>query len=154
MTTPPGESLIGSDRMRRHSMPEDEGRQPTGRCILVVDDENDILLLIRTALQTAGHEVLTATNGPDALEQLRETKPDLIILDIMMPGQSGLDVLAEIKEDEETATIPVIMLTGLSDKHKIQSALDHGAEYYIVKPFEYNDLLGKVDLAMESLGGL
>jgi CheY-like chemotaxis protein len=135
-------------------MPEDEGPQPTGRCILVVDDENDILLLIRTALQSAGHEVLTATNGPDALEQLRESKPDLVILDIMMPGQSGLDVLAEIKEDEETATIPVIMLTGLSDKHKIQSALDHGAEYYIVKPFEYNDLLGKVDLAMESLGGL
>lgn len=135
-------------------MATEEGPKPSGRRILVVDDENDILLLIRTALQSAGHEVVTASNGPDALELLRENKPNLIILDIMMPGKSGLDVLDEIKMHEETATIPVIMLTGLSDKHKIQAALDHGAEYYIVKPFEYNDLLGKVDLAMESLGGL
>ena len=127
---------------------------PKGRRIVVVDDEADILLLVRTALQSAGHEVATASNGQDGLDLIRELRPDLVILDIMMPDKSGLHVLREIKANDTTAAIPVIMLTGLSERAKIQEALDQGAEYYMVKPFEYNDLLGKVDLAMENLEGL
>jgi DNA-binding response OmpR family regulator len=127
---------------------------PSGRKIIVADDENDILLLVRTALQSAGHEVLTATDGQAALEIIREVKPDLAILDIMMPGKTGIDVLQEMKADPEIGAIPVIMLTGLSQREKIQTALDTGADYYIVKPFEYNDLLSKVDLAMEGIEGL
>lgn len=125
---------------------------PSGRKIVVADDETDIQLLVRTALSSAGHEVHTASNGQDAVDLVRETNPDLIILDIMMPIKTGLQALEEIKADESLAAIPVIMLTGLSDKLKIQTALDLGAEYYIVKPFEYNDLLGKVTIAMEGLG--
>ncbi|NUP90056.1 MAG: response regulator [Candidatus Sumerlaeia bacterium] len=123
--------------------------KPSGHRIVVVDDESDILLLVRTALQSAGHDVSTASNGQDGLELIREIRPDLIILDIMMPGKTGLDVLKEVKGDETLAAIPVIMLTGVSERAKIQAALDGGAEYYMVKPFEYNDLLGKVEMAME-----
>lgn len=128
--------------------------QPAGARIVVVDDENDILLLVRSALQSVGHEVFTASNGLDALELVREVAPQLIVLDIMMPGMSGLEVLDALKAEEATATIPVIMLTGLSDKAKIQTALDKGAEYYIMKPFEYNDLLGKVAIAMQGTDAL
>jgi two-component system alkaline phosphatase synthesis response regulator PhoP len=132
----------------------DEKAPARGHRILAADDENDILLLIRTALESAGHRVMTASNGMDALELIQEEKPDLIILDLMMPGMSGLEVLKKIKADETLGPTPVIMLTGISERDKIQEALDGGAEYYIVKPFEYNDLLGKVDLAMEGVDGL
>ncbi len=131
-----------------------EGPKPSGRRIVVADDENDILMLIRTALQSDGHEVIAASNGADAIDAVREVTPDLAILDIMMPEKSGIEVLQEMKSDDALGTIPVIMLTGLSDKEKIQAALDLGADYYIVKPFEYNDLLGKVNMAMKGLEGL
>jgi CheY-like chemotaxis protein len=122
--------------------------------IVVADDENDILLLLRTALTSAGYTVHTATNGVEAIERVREIRPDLVILDIMMPEKSGLDALIELKADEDLGAISVMMLTGLSDRSKIQTALDNGAEYYIVKPFEYNDLLGKVAMAMQGVEGL
>lgn len=117
--------------------------------ILAVDDEPDVLLIVRTALQSEGFEVSTASNGPDALESARENPPDLVILDVMMPGMSGFEVLAELKSDEGTAEIPVIMLTGLSDRTKIQEAITGGVTYYVVKPFEFEDLIAKVNEALD-----
>jgi DNA-binding response OmpR family regulator len=146
--------LISASEAQRRPFMTDDSPAPSGARVVVIDDENDILLLVRTALQSAGHEVLTAMSGADGLDLIREVTPDLIILDIMMPDKSGLEVLQELKADEKTGSIPVIMLTGLSDKEKVQTALDQGAEYYIVKPFEYNDLLGKVTMAMEGIDGL
>lgn len=117
--------------------------------ILVVDDEADVVLIIKTTLQAEGYEVASATSGKDALEEAFETRPDLIVLDVMMPGMTGFDVLRELKANEKTATVPVVMLTGVSDKKKIQEALESGIDYYVVKPFDFDDLLSKIKQALE-----
>lgn len=117
--------------------------------ILAVDDEPDVLLIVRTALQSEGYDVETAANGPDALELAKANPPDLVILDVMMPGMTGFDVLRELKSDDKTSRVPVIMLTGLSDRSKIQEALSSGTDYYIVKPFDFEDLFSKVNQALE-----
>ncbi|AXA37460.1 MAG: hypothetical protein KatS3mg130_0080 [Candidatus Sumerlaea sp.] len=116
--------------------------------ILAVDDENDLLLIVKTALSNEGYFVITATNGYDALALAEDERPDLIILDIMMPEMSGFEVLQALRQNEATERIPVIMLTGLSDREKIRDALSSGIDYYIVKPFELNDLVSKVKLAI------
>jgi CheY-like chemotaxis protein len=121
-----------------------ENRRPR---ILAVDDENDILLILRTSLKDE-YEVETASSGPEALTKIDENLPDLVILDMMMPEMDGIEVLEEIRRMPMTASTPVIFLTGISDKAKIREALDKGTQYYIVKPFNYNDLLSKVAIAL------
>ncbi len=116
--------------------------------ILAVDDEPDVLLIVQTGLEVEGFDVVTARNGREALEQARAEKPDVILLDVMMPEMDGFEVLGKLKEDDDTAMIPVIMLTGVSEKSKIQNALMGGTEYYIVKPFEFDELLNKVRQAL------
>lgn len=123
------------------------------RKILAVDDEQDLLLIIKTALFSEGYEVFTASNGPDGLALAKEKRPDLVILDIMMPEMNGFEVLKKLREMKETESIPVIMLTGLSEKPKMRLALDSGIEYYIVKPFEFHDLLSKVKIAIADAEG-
>ncbi|MDX2175434.1 MAG: response regulator [Candidatus Sumerlaeia bacterium] len=120
--------------------------------ILAVDDENDILLILRTALKDE-YEVLTASNGPDALHTIESEKPELVILDMMMPDMDGLEVLQEIRRMESSATIPVIFLTGVSDRAKIREALDKGTNYYIVKPFDCTELSNKVGFALKESKG-
>ncbi len=117
--------------------------------ILVVDDEPDVLMIVQTGLEAEGYDVVTATNGPDALETAQRECPKLILLDVMMPGMDGFEVLAKLKEGEATCQIPVIMLTGLSDKTKIQQALVSGIDYYVVKPFDFEDLTTKVRTALD-----
>lgn len=116
--------------------------------ILAVDDESDVLMILKTALQSEGFEVETAGNGPDGLALAREMRPDLILLDVMMPGMTGFDVLREIKADDSICTTPVIMLTGMSERKRIQEALAGGIDFYVVKPFEFHDLLNKVNQAL------
>jgi two-component system, sensor histidine kinase and response regulator len=128
----------------RAAFPADCEHQPMAKRILAVDDEVDVLLIVKTALQSEGYDVETATNGSDALAMARDNPPDLVLLDIMMPGMTGFDVLRSLKNEERTSTVPVIMLTGVSERRKMQEALMSGTEYYIVKPFEFHDLLGKV----------
>lgn len=118
--------------------------------ILVVDDESDVLLIVKTGLQAEGYDVLTASNGPDGLAAAKESSPDLILLDIMMPGMDGFETLQKLKEDDETCAIPVIMLTGLSERAKIQQALVSGIQFYVVKPFEFEDLVQKVRTALNA----
>ena len=117
--------------------------------ILVIDDENDILLIIKSALHEEGFDVTTANNGYDGLALAEDASPDLIILDIMMPEMDGFEVLQQLKENEKTAQIPVVILTGMSSKDKIREALNKGIDYYIVKPFEYRDLVSKVQIAID-----
>ena len=117
--------------------------------VLVVDDENDILLIIKSALHEEGYDVTTANNGYDGLALAEDASPDLIILDIMMPEMDGFEVLQQLKENEKTAQIPVVILTGMSSKDKIREALNKGIDYYIVKPFEYQDLVSKVKIAID-----
>jgi CheY-like chemotaxis protein len=114
----------------------------------VVDDEPDVLLIVKTGLQAEGYDIVTATNGRDALARAAEEKPDLIILDVMMPIMDGFETLTKLKQDEALGAIPVIMLTGLSEKSKIQQALISGIEFYLVKPFEFDDMVQKVRTAL------
>lgn len=117
--------------------------------VLAVDDESDVLLIVKTALQAEGYNVFTAPDGADALKTAHDEKPDLILLDVMMPGMDGFEVLTKLREDEVTRDIPVIMLTGLSERERMRSAIASGTKYYIVKPFEFQDLISKVRLAIE-----
>ncbi len=123
------------------------------KTIVAIDDENDVLLIIKTALMSEGYTVHTATNGFDALTLINEKKPDLILLDLMMPDMDGFTVVDKLKEKSTTSDIPVIILTGISERRKIRELLDKGIKYYIVKPFEYQDLISKVKLAIEETTG-
>lgn len=120
----------------------------TKKTVLVVDDESDVLLIVKTALLSEGYHVLTATNGPDALTIAMDNALDLMILDIMMPEMNGFEVLQRLRETPKTESLPVIMLTGVVDKTNMRHALDQGIVYYITKPFEFQDLLSKVKIVI------
>lgn len=103
--------------------------------ILVVDDEPDVRTLCRVNLEYEGYKVVEASNGSDAFQRLNERRPDLILLDLMMPQMDGWEVMRRLKEDESTAAIPVILLTARADDDSQLKALDEGVLDYITKPF-------------------
>lgn len=112
--------------------------------VLVVDDEHDILELIRYNLEKEHFGVRTVETGEDALRVARETKPDLIILDIMLPGMNGTEVCKRLKSAEETRNIPVLMLTAKSSSSDVVNGLELGADDYVTKPFIPSVLLARV----------
>ena len=116
------------------------------KSILVIDDNDDIRGLLSLVLQKEGYEVLEAAGGSEALIKINESKPDLILLDVMMPGLSGLEVLATIRESREKkiSEVPVIMITAKSTTDDIDAAIELGANSYIVKPFRPANLVEKV----------
>ena len=118
--------------------------------VLAVDDEEDILTIIRHNLEREGHRVLTAPNGDRALEIVREEQPDVVVLDVMMPGTDGWGVLNRIKaEREDLATIPVLMLTArAADEDRIRGGIE-GAIRYLTKPFSPRDLCSEVAAALQ-----
>lgn len=103
--------------------------------ILVIDDEPDVRTLCRVNLEWKGYKVVEASNGSDAFQRLNEGRPDLILLDLMMPQMDGWEVMRRLKEDESTASIPVILLTARADDDSQLKALDEGVLDYITKPF-------------------
>lgn len=116
--------------------------------ILAVDDEPPILELLRYNLEKDGYRVITAGNGDDALRAAQKDPPDLILLDLMMGGMSGLDVCRKLKADPATAGIPVIMVTARSEDSDIVVGLELGAEDYITKPFSPKVMLARVHAAL------
>ena len=112
--------------------------------ILVIDDELDMLMAIKLRLEASGYEVATATDGLEGLNAARKLKPDLIILDIMLPKMNGYKVSRFLKFDEEYKHIPVIMLTALSGDEDRTTGVETGANAYITKPFETQDLVDTV----------
>ncbi len=116
------------------------------KSILVVDDNEDIRGLLSLVLQKEGYEVNAAVDGADALEKANTLKPDLILLDVMMPGLSGLEVLSAIREhkDKKINEVPVMMITAKSTIDDIDAAVELGASSYIVKPFRPANLAEKV----------
>ena len=109
--------------------------------ILAVDDERHIVRLVQINLQKEGYEVVTAENGRDALEKVKTEKPDLIVMDVMMPEMDGFEALEKLKADEETANIPVIMLTAKAQDADVFSGWQKGADLYLTKPFNPAELL-------------
>lgn len=112
--------------------------------ILVCDDEHVLRTLIRASLDSA-YGVVEAADGEEALRRAREARPDVILLDLMMPGRSGLDVLAELRDDPATAGTPVIVLSARTQVADRQAALEAGADRHLGKPFSPSELVAAVE---------
>jgi two-component system alkaline phosphatase synthesis response regulator PhoP len=120
------------------------------RRILVIDDEEDLCFFVRQNLKLLGnYDVITARNGKEGIRAARFHKPDLILLDIMMPGLDGFEVLKKLKEDKKTLFIPVIFLTAKGDEESKLKAATLYNDDYIVKPFEMRVLKAKIDNVLE-----
>ena len=113
--------------------------------ILVVDDEEPVRLLLRDTLELDAYDVVEAENGPKALASFDDRRPDGVILDIMMPGMSGIDVLREIRAREGGEDIPVILLTAAGDDRTTWDGWSAGASCYLTKPFDPDNLLSWVE---------
>ena len=116
--------------------------------ILIVDDEKDILEMLKYNLEKEGFDVNSALNGKSAVEIAGKIKPDLILLDIMMPEMDGLEVLTRLKGKTETATIPVILLTAKVQYEDVLGGYKLGADYYITKPFTSTQLVNGINLLL------
>jgi len=121
--------------------------------VLVVDDERDLVDLISLNLQRQGYEVITAHDGKVGLELARKQLPDLIILDLMMPGLSGQEVVTRIKGDPQTATLPILMLTARGEETDIIVGLSLGADDYVTKPFSVKVLVARVAAVLRRKAG-
>ncbi|MDJ0853263.1 MAG: adenylate/guanylate cyclase domain-containing protein [Myxococcota bacterium] len=117
---------------------------PPGRILVVDDDPGNVEILARR-LVARGHQVDTVTSGPDALHRIEQQIPDLVILDILMPGMSGLEVLDAIRSHHSLARLPVVMATALSASEDVTDALARGANDYVTKPFDMPVVLARLD---------
>ncbi len=117
----------------------------SNRTIMVVDDNPDLVNILRITLEWKGFNVRCAYSGKDFFTGLEEQKPDLILLDIMMPQMDGLEVLTRLKGNPATASIPVILLTANIQNDDVLGGYNAGAEYYIPKPFTKGQLLDGVN---------
>ena len=112
--------------------------------ILFIDDDTRIQMVVKIMLQKGGYEVRCVSSGFEAFQVIDEYCPDLILLDVMMPGMDGYEVCRKLKTNEKTKTIPVIMLTALGMGEDFEKALQNGADWYIVKPFNSRQLLSRI----------
>jgi DNA-binding response OmpR family regulator len=112
--------------------------------LLVVDDELDILELVQYNLRKAQYDVVCVASGEEALAQVRSAPPDLIVLDLMLPGVDGLEVCKALKRDTRTAAIPIVILTARGEEADIVAGLELGADDYLTKPFSSRVLLARI----------
>jgi adenylate cyclase len=117
--------------------------------ILVVDDNRDNLDLVNDILSAAGYPLMQAMTGPDAIHQAQDHHPDLILLDVNLPGMTGFDVCSLLKGQEQTSAIPIIMLTAQSDVESRVKGLKSGADDYLAKPFSPRELLARVERTLK-----
>ncbi len=112
--------------------------------ILVVEDDRDIADLITHYLEGAGYVTSTVSSGPEALAHVRRRVPDLVILDLMLPGLDGLEVCRAVRQDKASAEVPIIMLTARADESDRVTGLEVGADDYVTKPFSPKELVARV----------
>jgi CheY-like chemotaxis protein len=113
--------------------------------VLAVDDDHVIRGLLEVNLEMEGHDVMTAVDGQDALEKVREQRPDLILLDVMMPNVNGWQVAEALKADEETRDIPIVFLSARAMEADVRKGSDLGVSSYVTKPFDPIDLMELVN---------
>ncbi len=116
--------------------------------VLVADDDRDIRELVSFKLQAAGYDVVTASDGTDALAQVIAHRPDVAVLDVMMPGLSGTDVLRAVRAHPEVGGTRVILLTAKAQEQDVAAGFALGADDYIVKPFSPRELLSRVQAVL------
>ncbi len=119
--------------------------------ILVADNDRDIVTLVKTLLEGEGYGVQTAYDGLEVFSRLEEQKPDLIILDIMMPQMDGMAVLTRLKKTAETSSIPVILLTAKAQYEDVLGGYKLGADYYMPKPFTSTQLINVINFAFSGI---
>lgn len=118
--------------------------------ILVTEDEPYISKMLEFRLKILGYEIMLATNGEQALAMIESERPDLVLLDIMMPVMGGFQVLQIMKSDEKTKDIPVIILSAKGQEKDIVTGLEYGATDYITKPFSFPELIARICRALAS----
>jgi two-component system alkaline phosphatase synthesis response regulator PhoP len=121
--------------------------------ILVVDDDREIVRLVCAYLERSGYEVLTAYNGETALHILRRERPDLMLLDLMLPGRDGLDVTRVVRGDGSLVAMPIIMLTARVEDHDKIVGLELGADDYVTKPFNPSEVVARVRAVLRRIQG-
>lgn len=114
--------------------------------VLIVDDEPTTVQLLEYVLEKNNYDSISAFSGLKAIEKVKEEKPDLILLDVMMPGMDGIEVCQTLKEDASTKDIPIIFLTALGQESDVVRGLKIGASGYITKPFNPSDLMAQVNM--------
>ena len=124
-----------------------------GKKILIVEDERDMAELVAMRLQREHHDVTVAYDGREGLDRVRCDPPDLVLLDIMLPGMSGTDVLRELRSDPRTASVPVIMLTARTEDVDVVVGLQLGADDYVTKPFSMSVLLARIAAVLRRSNG-
>jgi CheY-like chemotaxis protein len=120
-----------------------------GKTILIVDDNADSIMILRSILEAQGYGVRTAQGGLEALDLLQNGLPDLVLLDVMMPQMSGIEVLERIKTTHATSKLPVIMVTAKIQDEDVLTGYQHGADYYITKPCTAKQLLYGISLVLD-----
>jgi DNA-binding response OmpR family regulator len=113
--------------------------------VLIADDESGIRKLVHMTLDSGAYQIIEASDGVEALRIAREQQPDIVLLDVMMPGMSGLDVCRQIKSDPSTSHQTVVMLTALSQDYDVAAGLAAGADDYLTKPFSPLRLMRRID---------
>lgn len=121
---------------------------PRNKHILVIEDDEDVQELLRYNLVRAGYRVTSSARGEHGLRLAMTENPDLILLDIMLPGMSGLEVCRQLRREPKTALLPIIMVTAKNDESDIVTGLELGADDYVTKPFSVNVLLSRVHAAL------
>lgn len=119
--------------------------------VLVVDDDPDVCELVRYKLEQSGFDVRRASDGDQALSEVEAEVPDLVLLDIMMPGMSGLEVLERWRANEATEKLPVIMLTAKAQENDVERGFELGADDYVIKPFSPRELVRRVTAVLSRL---
>ena len=112
--------------------------------VLIVDDEANIVISLEFLMEQAGYTVAVARNGNEALEQIEQFRPDLILLDVMLPGVNGFDILQRVRQQSKRRNMAIIMLTAKGREVEVTKGLALGADAYITKPFSTRDLLAEV----------
>ena len=125
--------------------PPPASRQPS---LLVVEDEQDLLEVLRFSLTREGFSVRTAENGEDAIRMVRQQRPDLMVLDLMLPTIDGLSVCRALRSQEQTRDVPVVMLTAKGEESDIVKGLEAGADDYVTKPFSPKVLLARINAVL------
>jgi DNA-binding response OmpR family regulator len=120
--------------------------------IFIVDDDADVRDLVEYKLVQNGHDVLTAGNGRDALRLIAQAVPELLLLDVMMPGISGFDVLEQLRAGEHTRALPIIMLTAKAQEADTERGFTLGANDYVLKPFSPRELMSRVSAQLVPAG--
>ena len=121
------------------------GGQAAKRKILLVEDEPNVIELMTIFLSRRGYEVANVIEGTEVLDKVRSLKPDMIILDIMIPKLNGFEVCSRLKSDPELRNIPVMILSALVQKNEIEMGIRMGADMYMTKPFQNSELISNIE---------